>query len=923
MPPNVTVSIKDLIGTGTNDLLPMPQAATNAQKVIVSGWIKFDENYTFAQGSEIVFADGLPNDVNSGFIVTNGATLMLDSDKGLGKETYLFGCASLWRAIYVEANSTLDIRPGCGIFDAQNAIILRHHSTLLSNGATFQKNIISIRAIPGPNDPPKINVTTILKDNLFFGGSPLSEVFGPLHYPLEGIDAENVSQLSVVSDDPNKPNVFSYYREGTAMLRPIGINTVNTSLVVENARFEHIGLIPTPVNPDLDLAGYGIFAEADDNTTAQIYVKGFGIKGGAQPDPVAFEDVYTGIRARGMNVVIHNAQFKDASTPIELAATVLPRSYQIYNNRFSSYLIAGVSADRLFPTQGFNLYDNEFKDDLNSLGGTRVSANFIAPGGLKSNLLARDNHFIISSPNASTQTIGLYTAGLIGSKVRFNDFAKSVHHDFFAGIEVSGGRSNLVVGNVLSGASLSSDERGIFVSSSPDNDILCNSLDNLDQGAVFLGNACDGTWLSHNEFYTHSHGLFLYDNTTIGQQPNNRNTWSAGVSSGQEEATFDLDPFDIDYVKKLSTSKFLIGVPETPTSEYWANPRFPGGNDWFSMALFPPYQPGPLECIETIDPGGDTPSGLTATDQMVLDDTHPEYGGFPATKWDAQARLYGKLYRQPDLRPTASDAAAFYDAQQSTSFARLAIALEQFAQYTVPDSVLNQYLGTWYVQMTDLMEAIAHTDSLWSAGATGLQQTRNNQVRMLDSIGQLAQTALNNFTAARDVQLSVLQTNVAGVSSATTYEANLKGALGILLTGTQANPAWHWSAAQRNTLTGIAEQCVLAGGYGVVLARLMLCVNSVHPDDCAVQPRQRVWKASEQAYALQVYPNPTSGIVRVANALSGLITLHDQTGRIVLEQASDGAAFNLDLSALPNGIYFLQAIEGQKTSIVHKIFLNK
>ena len=363
MPPNVTVSIKDLIGTGTNDLLPMPQAATNAQKVIVSGWIKFDENYTFAQGSEIVFADGLPNDVNSGFIVTNGATLMLDSDKGLGKETYLFGCASLWRAIYVEANSTLDIRPGCGIFDAQNAIILRHHSTLLSNGATFQKNIISIRAIPGPNDPPKINVTTILKDNLFFGGSPLSEVFGPLHYPLEGIDAENVSQLSVVSDDPNKPNVFSYYREGTAMLRPIGINTVNTSLVVENARFEHIGLIPTPVNPDLDLAGYGIFAEADDNTTAQIYVKGFGIKGGAQPDPVAFEDVYTGIRARGMNVVIHNAQFKDASTPIELAATVLPRSYQIYNNRFSSYLIAGVSADRLFPTQGFNLYDNEFKDD--------------------------------------------------------------------------------------------------------------------------------------------------------------------------------------------------------------------------------------------------------------------------------------------------------------------------------------------------------------------------------------------------------------------------------------------------------------------------------------------------------------------------------------------------------------------------------
>lgn len=80
--------IGNLIGSGVNQLTPMPNAGTTQQEVVVKGWIEVNASYTFATGSDIVFADS-----ESGFIVSEGATLTFKASNPPFSLTTLRGCS--------------------------------------------------------------------------------------------------------------------------------------------------------------------------------------------------------------------------------------------------------------------------------------------------------------------------------------------------------------------------------------------------------------------------------------------------------------------------------------------------------------------------------------------------------------------------------------------------------------------------------------------------------------------------------------------------------------------------------------------------------------------------------------------------------------------------------------------------------------
>lgn len=75
---------------------------------------------------------------------------------------------------------------------------------------------------------------------------------------------------------------------------------------------------------------------------------------------------------------------------------------------------------------------------------------------------------------------------------------------------------------------------------------------------------------------------------------------------------------------------------------------------------------------------------------------------------------------------------------------------------------------------------------------------------------------------------------------------------------------------------------------------------------------------SEQ-YIINVFPNPTTGKIEIIGNEKGRIRIIDASGRIVLESAK--AETELDISEIPDGIYFIQ-IELKKQSIIKKIIKN-
>ncbi|MFA8299790.1 MAG: choice-of-anchor J domain-containing protein [Hyphomicrobiales bacterium] len=73
---------------------------------------------------------------------------------------------------------------------------------------------------------------------------------------------------------------------------------------------------------------------------------------------------------------------------------------------------------------------------------------------------------------------------------------------------------------------------------------------------------------------------------------------------------------------------------------------------------------------------------------------------------------------------------------------------------------------------------------------------------------------------------------------------------------------------------------------------------------------------------IDIYPNPSNGIVNIVNIGNAIVKVVDIHGKVVLSKTSNTANLQLDLSGLENGVYFLQStIDGELLN--SKIVINK
>jgi len=61
---------------------------------------------------------------------------------------------------------------------------------------------------------------------------------------------------------------------------------------------------------------------------------------------------------------------------------------------------------------------------------------------------------------------------------------------------------------------------------------------------------------------------------------------------------------------------------------------------------------------------------------------------------------------------------------------------------------------------------------------------------------------------------------------------------------------------------------------------------------------------------IRIFPNPTTGVVQLANVVADDVQVFDNTGRLVMREITPGS--RLDISAIPAGMYFLKIAESGK-----------
>jgi hypothetical protein len=90
---------------------------------------------------------------------------------------------------------------------------------------------------------------------------------------------------------------------------------------------------------------------------------------------------------------------------------------------------------------------------------------------------------------------------------------------------------------------------------------------------------------------------------------------------------------------------------------------------------------------------------------------------------------------------------------------------------------------------------------------------------------------------------------------------------------------------------------MLMDGYGGLQGEFCLEVTNLSPSAVTEIGRTNI----------RLFPNPTTGVVQLANVRADYVQVFDNTGRLVMQVNQPGN--RLDISAVPAGMYFLKIAE--------------
>lgn len=207
------------------------------------------------------------------------------------------------------------------------------------------------------------------------------------------------------------------------------------------------------------------------------------------------------------------------------------------------------------------------------------------------------------------------------------------------------------------------------------------------------------------------------------------------------------------------------------------------------------------------------------------------------------------------------------------------------------------------------------TQYTWSTGLTGAAAIVSPSATAIYSV--IGQWSANSCVNTATQEITVLNLPTILVSSSNQI-ALCAGASASLSVAGQNLVNYSWSA---NNITINGQQAVVAPlittTYSVNATNALGCTtSSLFTQIVAVCTGV---EESGQMEALQIYPNPTSGQVKINNLKKGsTLKVTDVAGRIISEHTEISSEFDLDFSELNNGVYFID-VKNENTLRTYKI----
>ena len=897
-----------------NTLDPGSTTSGTGLCIFITGTLVVDQDYLFS-GIEFRLDKG------ASIIIVPGISLRILSSN-------LEGCTYLWREIEVGEGATLTLR-NCTISDAYYAVNAHFNSRIFILGVTFDNNYVGIFS-----DATQINRHRIV--GCFFlntDGDLKDEGLNdppPVDYSHYGIQVLNLSFINIGYIAYNDYSQISPVNVFDGI--HTGISAKSANISVHGCQFKNLsrGIIFTEEST-LNQSGLGAPPPNGTGSTT-----------------ASFQSVYQpilGFSVGSFANIEHNLIRNSSNFGIRLEQFGPESQINISRNNIVDfhYKAIYIYDSNLF---GQLLIENNYIEDVEGssvlFGGIEVSTEwpFISASFI------RNNEIRIGWDGQPGQS-GVFAVDISnnGPHVLANNIA--LLSSYFPGSTPNGGiyihgtgsaAAPFIECNHIEGESMASENLfiGIIANHISSSAYDCNEMEYIRFGARFSG-VCSNTAFAGNSFEDHYLGLHLTQSIMgFGPQFHRGNTWSGSYTFG---AKYDGNPDDITNYR------------------FFVNPS--GGSD-----LLPP-NPVPAtgwfvtQSGNTFTCPAECPTGIEW--QLTSEDEEIAIGKLEPSiykeeqEWLAAKRLYRKV-EDHNLLGVNTKVDSFYNSNSTTNIGRFVCIEKAFESALKPDSLLLGQLNLNRDTIIYLMDTIAMIEKNLTT-ATG-QDSIDMILEILEYTGQI-----NDLAAQQDSLCVIVENNKidsldlvdsinTAVSDSTTQENNIKTYNDIRINYLYKGD-YDLSSSQIEDIYDIANQCPYSGGDVVYAARkaYMYLTDSLHYFDDDSLCTQQTYSYSQNSTSsfdteqqqlvtsqaepeskmkIEVYPNPTSGLVYLAISQSqfenGNMVLIDVLGNQIINIPLSGGQqkYTIDASFLPVGMYLYKIwIDGKevvagKLSIISK-----
>lgn len=760
------------------------------------------------------------------------------------RNTHIYGCEGMWKGIEVQGPGSTSaarlIVENSLIEDAEIAIDAKSGAELSVTDTRFNLNQIGINRT---GDWPVGVDFGEFHSNTFDCDDVLKAPFSG-QKALYGLGVNNVPiAFTNSSTDLSMLNVFKNMQSGVVATR--------SNLIVRNSTFSDI------------TSNFSIFGKAVnviDGFGKNIQVWGLGVQGN---NPDMFQNCDVGVYVKRSNVLVTNAKFSNVKTGVEVTSSQLHRVWVSNNNfllsknpikmlrnsplRSKGYITANRIITASEDAVGIGIYESISTPANQSwtIANNEVSLFANASKGISinsaENVTISNNDINVSHPLTEDYT-GIYIAGSTSSTVNCNN----VTNQF-----------NLLLPTNTEPDPTTTEGIGIQVLQSPSTALDCNATRGTTIGINYWG-MCDdsenkGNVLQKNVFGV-LYGLFPSEgNAFTGPQDDLGNIWDGEFDgSGARHLGNEL---------VVSFSEYT--VDEDENEDYL--PSWDAVSDWFINIADLEES---FSCIQT-ETCGNPKRALKQNNlnEKISLGTLPTEGYNESLNWTGQQHLYRRATTDEETRTAFQQ---FYFGQVENPITQLNENLENSKNLYDRTNVNTQ---EWINQQ----ELLSNSFERITEYQTELFSTQNSQEKA-ELVGQIQveketlDEEQNTATKEAQAYFSSEEQNNQVVSFSTNSEKMYVQnwvTVNQMIANKINDYTSQYSETQIATLTQIANQCILSGGDGVLMARSLLAeVGDLSYNEvelCNTAETNEETSLVEKPSSIFVYPNPTKEVINIAS----------------------------------------------------------